>query len=139
MELTTQQNELLNKIEDITAKNHELLDKSVLTLSSVFIGVIIGFSKDINLLATNFIMKLVMLTVILLFVLAIVFTLTSYKIASCEGKYSQYNLIHGQKIHDTTLITKLADLTEHLALVSFLIGLFSVFIFFLVLFFPCLV
>jgi hypothetical protein len=139
MQLTSEQNKLLNKIEDITIKNHESLDKTILTLSSVFIGVIIGFSKDINFIASNLITKLLMLIVIFLFVFAILFTLIAYKISTYEGKYAQENIIHAQSIHNIVKITKVANSMEHLAFGSFSVGLFSVFIFFLVLFFPCLV
>lgn len=139
MQLTPEQTKLLNKIEDITTKNHELLDKIILSMSSIFIGIIVGFSKDINSLIVKVPMKVAMLLVLFFFVAAIVLTITGYKVAAFEGKYTQENIYHQQQIHNITKLTKLADIIEHCALLSFIYGLFSIFMFFIVLFFPDLV
>lgn len=139
MKLTPEQIGLLNKIEDVTTKNHEILDKVILSMSSVFIGIIVGFSKEIKNLSSELPLKIAMLLVLFLFALTIIATLASYKVATYEGRYAQENIYHQQQVYNITKLTKFANIMENTALFCFVFGLLAIFMFFVVLFFPGLV
>lgn len=134
-----QPNELLLKIEDMTAKNHELLDKTIFSLSAIFIGIIIGFARDLNAIILTVGLKFTMLTIIVSFILAIIFSAISYKLGAIEGSYLQINMNNNHQIHNAKLICKLGNYAEHTAFSFFILGLFAIVGFFILLFFPGLV
>lgn len=125
--LTKEQEDDYKYAQDSEVKQSEILDRNIFTLSSVFIGIVIGFMKEIKTLPKD--LRVAMLVTVFLFLMALLFTLGSYAFGIYQSRCHQRDALRS-RYHNLKMIGFIGSAIRIIYCTLFLVGVLSLFYFF---------
>lgn len=113
--------------QEMEIKSAEMLDKSIFSLSAIFIGLVVGFLKEIKTLPCE--AKILMIITTGLFILSLLLVTVSYIYGKFEQRCYQRDALM-IKYHNLKLISLINNIIHYMYCASFCAALVSLFIFF---------